>query len=423
LDFMPSAMKFPAAMITRLGFPPKKRLFALVKSRLHSGGRQHGGETTLRFRGERERRQLGSAPSSCKVRLTDIEGSGRGWFATKHLEAGELIFEEEPARSRNVDDLAMLVMNSERLCKGLHVPATYAMRMTPPHVDESDAGKWSRSMAQVISNGFRSPDGSSLLLQDASLFNHSCRPNAAIGNPGGTKAQVRAIRDVKEGQEVCICYDSSVFWLPAEKRRWELKRRWGFECGCPRCVKGSDDEVEGKMTRIKSSADQDKVEMTSAELDRSDALVDHALIERAGLDHKALMDAAAATKSALMAASGTLEATHWRVRRGLSGLVRCLWLLNEMEGMDMDSDGTLDFDTGFEPGASVAELRKFLRIAMAVDKDVVPPLHPMRLEMYGMWSMLVGDGEEWKLGGALDDLHELKELWEGVEEEDGGSTP
>jgi hypothetical protein len=410
-------MKF-LAVITRLG-SPKKRLFG---RRLHSDGRRPGGETTLQFRGEREeRQQLGSAPSSCKVKLTEIEGSGRGWFATKHLQAGELIFEEVPARSRNVDDLAMLVMNSERLSKGLHVPASYPMRMTPPLVDESDAGKWSKSMAQVISNGFRSPDGSSLLLQDASLFNHSCRPNAAIGNPGGARAQVRAIRDVKEGQEVCICYDSSVFWLPAEKRRGELMRRWGFECGCPRCIKGSDDEVEGKMTRIKSSADQDKVEMISTELDRSEALVDHALVEMAGLDHKALTDAAAATKAALMAASGTLEATHWRVRRGLSGLVRCLWLLNEMEGMD--SGGTLDFDTGYEPGASVAELRKFLRIAMAVDKDVVPPLHPMRLEMYGMWSMLVGDGEEWKLGGALDDLHELKQLWEGVDAEDGGSLP
>lgn len=389
-------------LIARLGSSSRK-LLPLAHIRRHT---DVGGLTKVGDKGE----NVGGTAGP-KVKMVEMKGSGRGWFATKHLDAGELIFEEEPAKSRNIDDLAMLVVNSERLSRGLHVPDTYAMRMTPPHVDESDAGKWSRSMAQVISNGFRSPDGSSLLLQEASLFNHSCRPNAGLGNPGGTKAQVRAIRDMKEGQEVCICYDSSVFWLPSKQRRGELLRRWGFECCCPRCVKGIEDEVEGKITRIKGSADKERLEMIAMELDRGEALVEHALVERAGLDHKALMDAAAATKAALMAASGTLEATHWQVRRGLVGLVRCLWLLNEMEGMD--SGGSLDFDTGYEPGARVAELRKFLRIAMAVDKDVVPPLHPMRLEMFGMWNMLVGDGEEWKLGGALDDLHELKQLWEG----------
>lgn len=54
---------------------------------------------------------------------------------------------------------------------------------------------------------------------------------------------------------------------------------------------------------------------------------------------------------------------------------------------------------------------------MAVERSVVAPLHPMRLETFGLWEQLEGEGDDWKLGGALQDLAELKVLWEGVDGE------
>lgn len=285
--------------------------------------------------------------------MLELDGTGRGWFATKKLVPGDLIFEEVPARSRNVDDLAHIVMGSERLSKGLHVPASFA-----------NAGAWSRSVAQVISNGFRSPDGAMLLLQDASLFNHSCRPNAAVGNPGGDKVQVRAIRNVKEGQELCICYDSALFWLPTERRRPELRRRWGFECGCPRCTGAGEDEVEGLITRMckegARGADSALVEHIDMQLDRSDALIEHALVEKRGGDEVALNDAVRASKKALTIAAGTYEATHWRVRRVLVGLSKCMFHLQTEYG-DGDVDGSLDFDMGYQDGKAAGELKRVLR--------------------------------------------------------------
>ena len=85
---------------------------------------------------------------------------------------------------------------------------------------------------------FRAPGGKMLLLAQTSLFNHSCHPNAAVyrHDADREKVQVRVLRDVGEGQEVALCYDSALYHMPTARRRELLRARWGFECGCPRCT-------------------------------------------------------------------------------------------------------------------------------------------------------------------------------------------
>ena len=88
-----------------------------------------------------------------------------------------------------------------------------------------------------------------LLLANTALFNHSCLPNAAVyaAAEGKGRVQVRMIRDVAEGQEVAICYDSALLSREREYRQQQLMARWGFRCGCPRC-RTPDDPAEALLT-------------------------------------------------------------------------------------------------------------------------------------------------------------------------------
>ena len=102
---------------------------------------------------------------------------------------------------------------------------------------------------------------------EASMFNHSCAPNAVVSfAPGGTlnvqcigvddyvaraddvsanaeyewmhmERPVRPPRSIKKGEEVCIAYTE--LYRPAESRKTTLEKSKGFTCECVRCVNPS----------------------------------------------------------------------------------------------------------------------------------------------------------------------------------------
>lgn len=63
-------------------------------------------------------------------------------------------------------------------------------------------------------------------------LNHSCDPNCAIQYSDDARAEVRTLRELLEGEELCISYIDVD--CDAEERRSQL-REYGFECDCPRC--------------------------------------------------------------------------------------------------------------------------------------------------------------------------------------------
>lgn len=86
-----------------------------------------------------------------------------------------------------------------------------------------------------------------------SFCNHSCDPNAALSRSTASRRGVvlsgedsecprlgeartlYAIRDIAAGEEICICYDSDLLWLPEPARRQHTLKVWAFQCGCQRC--------------------------------------------------------------------------------------------------------------------------------------------------------------------------------------------
>ncbi|KAK7055486.1 Set-like protein [Favolaschia claudopus] len=73
-------------------------------------------------------------------------------------------------------------------------------------------------------------------------LNHSCAPNTSVRHLDQRRAlariTVRALADIKPGQELCITYvDPSAGYA---RRRTELEE-WGFVCGCERCAEEGKD--------------------------------------------------------------------------------------------------------------------------------------------------------------------------------------
>lgn len=68
---------------------------------------------------------------------------------------------------------------------------------------------------------------------ECARINHSCCPNAFFAwNKRLHKETIHAIKDIKEGEEITICYCDPLH--DTVSRKWALKH-YGFECDCPAC--------------------------------------------------------------------------------------------------------------------------------------------------------------------------------------------
>ncbi|XP_077226890.1 histone-lysine N-methyltransferase ATXR4-like [Tasmannia lanceolata] len=69
-----------------------------------------------------------------------------------------------------------------------------------------------------------------------SFYNHDCDPNAHIVWIDNADARLKALRDIEEGEELCICYiDAS---MDHDARQTLLNEGFGFQCRCLRCMSG-----------------------------------------------------------------------------------------------------------------------------------------------------------------------------------------
>ncbi|XP_071710772.1 histone-lysine N-methyltransferase ATXR4-like [Rutidosis leptorrhynchoides] len=70
-----------------------------------------------------------------------------------------------------------------------------------------------------------------------SFYNHDCDPNTHIIWVENVEARLKALREIKAGEELRICYiDAS---MDRDARQDILSYGFGFDCHCPRCI--SDD--------------------------------------------------------------------------------------------------------------------------------------------------------------------------------------
>ena len=122
-----------------------------------------------------------------------------------------------------------------------------ADQMTFPNISQEKALK---VMAIVGTNGFH--NGVCLKM---SRFNHSCRPNAQyFWNVDTNTRDVRALRKIKRGEEITLCYFPTMIGS-REERQTQLKDSFNFDCNCGAC-----DLTEVEIQRERKTIDKYKEE-------------------------------------------------------------------------------------------------------------------------------------------------------------------
>ncbi|KAI0821912.1 SET domain-containing protein [Trametes gibbosa] len=82
----------------------------------------------------------------------------------------------------------------------------------------------------------------------AARLNHSCRPNVArVWDQDTHQMTFRALRDVAEGEELCMNY-VDVLGTRAQRAE-ELRTSFGFECMCEACALGFEEQAESDRRR------------------------------------------------------------------------------------------------------------------------------------------------------------------------------
>jgi hypothetical protein len=252
------------------------------------------------------------------------EGRGRGLFATKNFEAGDIImcekalcvsFESDPGAS---NQYAILNSKTQRRATGTtasllfqlidklnHNPETaarffdlqddnYSPRTPLKQVDGVVPVDAFRTLAILDHNCYGCPTvrSSSNAAQSqlasstgypssgvwihASYINHACNGNAMRSFVGDMMV-VRATRNVKQGEEICMPYrlphpDNNV-------TQEELQKIWGFKCDCPLCRAEADtpgkdkkqrQELIGKATEFMSNnKSQDGIKFEKKTIDQA----------------------------------------------------------------------------------------------------------------------------------------------------------
>ena len=87
---------------------------------------------------------------------------------------------------------------------------------------------------------------------EASVFNHSCRPNATtVWN--GLRLEVRAIKDIAAGKEITTNYVD--IKKNRSERQTELREHYYFTCACDRCEDQREDDVWPLISQLNERMD------------------------------------------------------------------------------------------------------------------------------------------------------------------------
>ncbi|XP_020570232.1 N-lysine methyltransferase SMYD2 isoform X2 [Oryzias latipes] len=105
--------------------------------------------------------------------------------------------------------------------------------------------------SQVACNGFTIEDDElshmgTAVYPDVALINHSCLPSVIV-TFNGTLAQVRAVQDMKPGDEVLISYIDLLY--PTDDRNSRLRESYYFTCNCLECQNKQKDKVKLKVRK------------------------------------------------------------------------------------------------------------------------------------------------------------------------------
>jgi len=167
--------------------------------------------------------------------IHEIPGKGRGVVATKNIMAGTLILAEDPlmtvpkpATEKTVLEKFKKLSPSEQI----------------QFLDLHDSGNAEKSVWRIFRTNCMNVCGfaelgveESAVYNSISRINHSCSPNAVWSCKNGNvrRQEVRACRNIEEGEEIQCSYVRVADFACKAQRKNRLLDRWDFVCACEVC--------------------------------------------------------------------------------------------------------------------------------------------------------------------------------------------
>ncbi|CAK6980170.1 N-lysine methyltransferase SMYD2-B-like isoform X2 [Scomber scombrus] len=134
-------------------------------------------------------------------------------------------------------------------------------RFYSKHLDLPDHKDLLTLLSQVSCNGFTIEDDElshigTAIYPDVALINHSCLPSVIV-TYDGMSAEVRAVKDMKPGDEVLISYIDLLY--PTDDRNNRLRESYYFTCDCQECKSKSKDKAKLKVRKRSDPIETDVI--------------------------------------------------------------------------------------------------------------------------------------------------------------------
>ncbi|KAI2626402.1 hypothetical protein GGS21DRAFT_493347 [Xylaria nigripes] len=208
---------------------------------------------------------------------------GLGCFATRDIEPGEIVLVDETpiywnddiVKDEKVDrwlnmyrhlnrDLrhawASLTHSNKLELRSKYEASLRRQRPDGSYLTDRERERFAHLFMIVECNCFASIGTMAALYFKAARFNHSCDPNVWYENNMPSCWIGRAMRHIAKGEEMCISYIN--VHKSTLSRQFAIRRKWGFNCDCPKCVGGVDSytaSLEAALDAVKNvEADRTK---------------------------------------------------------------------------------------------------------------------------------------------------------------------
>jgi len=171
--------------------------------------------------------------------IVPIEGKGQGVIARRFVSKGELVLAEPP-----------LIVQSPRDMTPESIRLALSQLPTAKQREYLSLANCHRKAMHALLGIFQTnsfplgnsseltgerADQSGIFLQ-ASRFNSSCLPNIIhVYDENTRKENLYAVKDIAEGEELCVSYLAALLFHPRAERRAVLERNFKFVCTCGAC--------------------------------------------------------------------------------------------------------------------------------------------------------------------------------------------
>ena len=196
------------------------------------------------------------------VMVAEIPGMGRGLVASKDFKKGQIIFTEPAVIAVNAPSGLVPLEEMLEQIRDMSEEQKFRFYQLRPtgrvlQAQAADAVRFNCLQELDIFHNYSKGSNANdrrLLFLSSELMNHSCASNATLGRPFSQEpdkeVNVRAIKDIKKGEEITHCYMKGM--MTKSEMKTKLQTLFGFDCKCPVCSGGvpNQDGIISEINRL-----------------------------------------------------------------------------------------------------------------------------------------------------------------------------